>query len=54
MTVADILLIAALAAFTAAWWVRALPGRPRVLLLTALLLYFLLAEPTTNPLHRRN
>lgn len=36
MTLADVLLIAALAAFVLAWWMRATPARPKVLLVAAL------------------
>ncbi|MET0275020.1 MAG: hypothetical protein ABW360_18690 [Phenylobacterium sp.] len=36
MTITDILLIAALAVFVVAWWVRPLPARPQVLLASAL------------------
>ncbi|MBP8248248.1 MAG: hypothetical protein KAX56_15370, partial [Phenylobacterium sp.] len=35
MTALDILLIGALAVFVIAWWIRALPGRARVLLAAA-------------------
>jgi predicted dienelactone hydrolase len=35
MTLVDILLIAALAAFVAVWWLRRLPGRPVLLVATA-------------------
>lgn len=35
MTLVDLMLIAALAAFLGAWWWRALPGRPAVLVATA-------------------